>query len=262
MRATAVLGAACVAVVCYGMASPVHADDELNPVIVDVPVGTAGIGAGLRRTRSPYGGRIDERDLVPVYFYDGRRFFIHGTSLGGHLLSRGDFEIDILARYRFWRIEPDRDPFFAGLRTRRQSVDGGLALRWNRDWGEVGVEWLADLLGHHEGQELEASFRYVFDHRRWSFSPFVRLEWIDADLTDYYFGVSPAEARPGRPAYSPGAARNLGPCKPRARLRDFRRDCLGQLFVRGISKVHLHQHAARPPLKMCHAARPRRIGIF
>ena len=186
------------------------ADDELDVPLAGLPRGSAGIGAGLRRTQSPYGGRTEERDFVPLYLYDGRRFFIHGTSLGTRLAWGEDLELDFVARYRFWRIEPDRDPFFAGLDEREQSVDGGLAVRWSGDWGTFAAEWLVDLLDRHRGSELEASYSYVFRHGRWSFSPFFRLERLSGNLTSYYFGVTDAESTPERPAYSPGAALNFG----------------------------------------------------
>jgi outer membrane protein len=48
----------------------------------------------------------------------------------------------------------------------------------------------------------------------WRFGP-VRLdfgvgaEWQSDDMANYYYGVLPQEARPGRPAYAPGSAVNL-----------------------------------------------------
>jgi hypothetical protein len=54
------------------------------------------------------------------------------------------------------------------------------------------------------------SYRYTFDRGRLSFSPFITWGWTDDKLTNYYYGVSEAEARPDRPAYTPGESQWLG----------------------------------------------------
>jgi len=40
------------------------------------------------------------------------------------------------------------------------------------------------------------------------FTPGLGLRWQDSNLVNYYYGVSPAEVAPGRPAYSPGSSTN------------------------------------------------------
>jgi len=65
-----------------------------------------------------------------------------------------------------------------------------------------------DLLGRNDGTAVDAGYRYAFQAGDWSLTPGLGLRWEDSNLADYYYGVSPAEARPGRPAYSPGAVTN------------------------------------------------------
>jgi MipA family protein len=187
----------------------VRADQELELLLGDLPAGTAGIGGALRSTGEPHIGRSGDLDFVPLYIYEGRRLFVRGTSLGVHVLNGADLEFDVIARYRFWRLDPGADPRLEGLAERSQTVDAGLGLRWRTPAGEFSVEWIGDLLDRHGGHELETAYRYRFRHHRWQISPFIGLTWLDADLARYYFGVPPGQSRDDRPAYAPGRVRNL-----------------------------------------------------
>ncbi|OHY82782.1 MipA/OmpV family protein [Marinobacter sp. AC-23] len=97
----------------------------------DVPEGTVGLGAALRRGTSPYVGmdnisgvlNDNKTDLVPLYLYEGKWLFAHGTSAGAHLLKHEWLTIDLLAKYRFNRLQSDATPYFNGLRDRNQTVD-------------------------------------------------------------------------------------------------------------------------------------------
>ena len=44
---------------------------------------------------------------------------------------------------------------------------------------------------------------------RWGLIPSIGLVWQSSDFVDYYYGVTPEEALPGRPAFEGHAAVNL-----------------------------------------------------
>ena len=170
--------------------------------------GTAALGGGLRSGQSPYFASDNEDqsqvDLIPLYLYEGRYLFLRGTAGGVHVLRNDTFEFNVLTRYRFQRLDPDSNVFYEGLEERKQSIDAGIEFGLKQKWGEVKLDWVTDTLDRHNGQEVRFSYRYRFDAGPWSFSPFISWTWQDANLGDYYFGVSEAEARPDRPVYSPG----------------------------------------------------------
>jgi MipA family protein len=182
--------------------------------ITSAPEGTAGLGFGLRSGTSPYVGvnnvaSIDNDnsvDLVPLYLYEGQYLFAHGTSAGIHVVNDDRFSVDVLARYRFDRLEADADSYFFGLEDREQSVDGGLAVAFKGDWGKLRATWVVDMLDRHNGEEWDIGYRYSWRSGRWSFSPFVSYIHQDSDLTNYYYGVSASEATAGRAAYRTGSA--------------------------------------------------------
>ena len=187
--------------------------------VADIPFfssspGASALGGGLRFGQSPYlaTDNEDERqlDLIPLYLYEGKYFFARGTSGGLHMFRKDTFEFNLLARYRFQKLDPDSNIYYEGLEKRNQTLDAGLELGIRQKWGEVKVDWVTDTLGNHDGQEVRVAYRYRFDAGPWSLSPYVSWTWQDANLTNYYFGVSEAEARPDRPAYQPGESQWLG----------------------------------------------------
>ena len=178
--------------------------------VTNVPAGTTALGGGFRLGNNPYisSGESDEvpLDLVPLYLYEGKFLFAHGTSLGVHLINNDRFSLSALARWRFQQLDPSTDPIFDGLDRRHQTLDAGFAASVKSRFGELTLEGVTDTLNHHKGQELELSYRYNFERGSWLFSPFVSWGWQSDNLANYYFGVSESEATPERPAYEPGEA--------------------------------------------------------
>lgn len=174
----------------------------------NAPEGSAGLGAGLRFGQSPYlaSDNEDERqlDLIPLYLYEGKHLFFRGTGGGLHFVNTDEWEVNLYARYRFQHLDPDSNEFYQGLEERKQTLDAGFQITSTRDWGELRLSGLTDTLGKHDGQELQFSYRYRIEAGPWSISPYASVVWQDASLTNYYFGISEAEATPERPAYLPG----------------------------------------------------------
>lgn len=168
----------------------------------------------MRGGQSPYLASDSEdqrqRDLVPLYLYEGKYVFARGTAGGLHIFRNDAFEFNLYTRYRFQKLDPDSHTYYEGLEERKQSLEAGIELGLKQDWGELKLDWVTDTLDRHNGQEARFSYRYRFESGPWTFSPFINWTWQDANLTDYYFGVSEAEARTDRPAYSPGEAQWLG----------------------------------------------------
>ncbi len=204
---TAPLGA----VFCLLLANLPAASQEVAEIpFWHQPAGTAGLGGGLRFGQDPYlsSDNSDDRalDLVPLYLYEGKYFFARGASGGLHIVNNDDYQLNVMARYRFQHLDPDRNEFYEGLEERRQTLDAGVEFRMSKAWGELAVNWLTDTLDRHNGQQAQVSYRYRFETGRWSISPFITWTYQDKKLTDYYFGVSEAEARVDRPQFSAGSS--------------------------------------------------------
>jgi outer membrane protein len=177
--------------------------------IVDAPARTPGLGAGFRSARDIYIGEDERTDLIPLYLFEGKYLFAHGTSVGVHLFRNDNFSLDVLSRYRFNRLDPDGNELLQGLTPRHQSVDAGFAAGLRGRYGDLQLTWVADVLDQSNGSETDLTYRFPVDYRNWGFSPYVSAIWQEDNLTRYYYGVSPDEAAPGRPAYQPGDAFNF-----------------------------------------------------
>jgi outer membrane scaffolding protein for murein synthesis (MipA/OmpV family) len=195
---------------------PAYAQYEVAEIpFFNTPKGTAALGGGLRLGQDLYlafDDSSDQRqfDLVPLYLYNGKYLFFRGTAGGVHIIGRDNFELNLLGRYRFTKLDPDRNAFYEGLEERKQTVETGLEVRLNGGWGALNANFLTDTLNRHQGQTAGVSYRYDFDLGNFTLSPFASWTWTDDKLTNYYFGVSEVEERlPDRPAYAPGEAQWL-----------------------------------------------------
>jgi len=181
------------------------------PIII-APDGTAGLGGGLRISSDPYfsNDRQDPPlDLVPLYLYEGRWLFAHGTAGGVHFLKKDHFSFSAVAQYRFQGLDPARDSFYEGLEKRHQTVDAGFSAKFFGGWGMIDLQWVTDILNNHNGQEGQISYRYAHRRGSWLFSPFISWRYQNDKLANYYFGVSAEEARPDLPEYQVGGAQFL-----------------------------------------------------
>jgi MipA family protein len=181
--------------------------------IADPPLGSSGLGIGYRFGDSPYRGianiASDENDLnsdlVPLYLYEGRRLFARGSWAGLHLYDRPGFGVDMIARYRFDRLETEADAFYAGMQDREQTLEAGLSVYVDGRLGELSIAAVKDLLNRHSGEEYDLSYRYPVATGNWLLAPYVSLMHHSDELNDYYYGVSLDESRPQRPFYEAGS---------------------------------------------------------
>ena len=201
----------CVLILLLARAAGIFAAQEVARIpIIDAPPYTPGLGAALRPNNDIYIGGGHDLDVVPLFLYEGKYLFAHGTSAGLHAFRNDMFSLDLLVRYRFQRLDPEDDVLLDGLLERKQTMDAGISGRWRGRLGEIKAEWVTDVQDRHNGNEFELAYRYPFAWGTIQLSPFINVTWQDEDLTAYYYGVTDAEARPGRPAYTPGEAVNVG----------------------------------------------------
>ena len=165
-------------------------------------------GGGVAVTDPGYVGYTRQVTPLPLVFYHSGRFFFAGFS-AGYLLSNGEhYRFSLVAVPQINRLSADDSPQLAGIHTRRWSIAGGANLDLFGDWGRFNTGISHDLLGRNDGTAANAGYQYSFHLGDWALTPGAGLRWESAALTKYYYGVSPAEARPGRPAYAPGSASN------------------------------------------------------
>jgi MipA family protein len=164
-------------------------------------------GAGVAVTNPGYVGYSRQITPLPLVFYHNGRFFFAGFA-AGYLLANGEhYRFSVGLQPMLNRLSSSDSPQLAGIQSRQWSIAGGANLETFGDWGRLGLNVFHDLLGRNDGTGVNLGYRLPFQVGSWTLSPGLGVRWEDSKLTDYYYGVSPAEARlPGRPAYSPGSA--------------------------------------------------------
>jgi outer membrane protein len=176
--------------------------------------GGAGIGAFSRTVRSPYRGAGTQHDFLPMYLYEGDRLYFHSHSIGlkfGHVVTEPRF--DVFLRRRFEGTPyGDIPASLAGMGRREPGIDAGASAQVGGGWGIGFAEVLHDVSGASQGSELRVGYRYPWRSGRLWLRPHAILGFRNNQLNNYYYGVRPDEAMPGRDAYTArgGFAPELG----------------------------------------------------
>ena len=190
-----------------GLAS---ANGSLEPLTNLLPEpGSAGLGVVTRFEASPYLNGGTRYDVLPLYLYEGERFFLHANRGGVKLLNGGDQRLDLFVEHRLEGFPADRQPAsLSGMAMRDSGIDLGLSYRYRQPWGTLQAELLRDTGNASKGSELRLGYSYDWRSGPWMLRPSLSVAVRDAAMNNYYYGVLPGEATPERAAYAPGAGIN------------------------------------------------------
>ncbi len=192
---------------CLGNQLAVATSDPFTSII-DTP-GGAGMGFATRVENSPYRGGGTRNDLVPLYLYEGKYAYLHGYRAGLKLYDSDANRFDVYISHRFEGFPYDKIPLsIAGMAERSPGADFGASYQRSGPWGAVFTEYLHDISGASEGNELLMGYSYEWKSGRWRVQPQLMFAARDENLNNYYYGVRPGEATAQRPAYQAGSGVN------------------------------------------------------
>ena len=185
--------------------------------------GSAGMGVMTGVQTSPYRGAGTRYDLLPLYLYEGERFFLHANRVGVKLLTDGATStstntststgngqrLDLFVEQRAEGFPVNNLPVsLSGMALRKPGVDFGLSYRYRQPWGTLQADLLSDVSQTSRGSEAQLSYAYDWRSGPLTLRPSVTFALRDAKLNNYYYGVLPGEATASRPAYAAGAGIN------------------------------------------------------
>ena len=172
--------------------------------------GSAGLGFISRVEQSPYEGGDVRTDLLPLYLYEGERFYLSADRAGFKLYEEDAQRMDVYLARRLEGFPQDEvTPELEGMEYREVGVDLGLDYRITGEWGRARAALLHDVGNISNGSEIRVGYSYDFHGARWVLRPDLTLSWRDSKLNNYYFGVEPDEVEADRPAYEPGSGINV-----------------------------------------------------
>jgi len=164
------------------------------------------LGLGALWRPEYVGGDTTETKPVPLISVDYRDIvYFKLNRLGVWFWKQGQegFRIGAVAQpRRGWRRNDGNR--LSGMDTRGDSVELGVNLAWRYDRFEAEGGYLTDVSDESDGDSAYIKLRYaLMQSSTWNLAGQLGFEYLDDDVTDYYFGVPADEATPIRPAYSP-----------------------------------------------------------
>lgn len=161
------------------------------------------MGIGYLHYQRPYVGSSHWNRLVPLFSVDTRHFYVHGLKVGWRAWRSGANTLEVIAQPDALHYNATEDSALAGMTTKLATVMGGAEWLWHfQRHLALRAQALTDLLARNHGQNLSLALVGKWRAGRWFFRPRAAFDWYSSNYVDYYFGVTPAEAQPGRPVYA------------------------------------------------------------
>ena len=169
------------------------------------------LGLGVISSPRPYVGADNKITPIPLVGLTTKKFYVNGIRAGYHFVDNEKFTFDGRVNLVFAGLDPDDSPALEGMLKRDPTVEGGLVFIWKPGPYRLSTAAYTDLLGRSDGQQVELDFSrtWVLGGFRWALTPTIGAVWQSTNYIDYYYGVTPEEARPGRPVFEGHSAVNF-----------------------------------------------------
>ena len=176
--------------------------------------GELSLGLAMRAEREIYKGIGTEFEPALFFIYENGPLEIvayDGMDATLRLLGNDWLSLGASGSILFEEgYDPDDSDYFEGMDEINTLYYAGLQLVAAQGNWEASLDIQQDISGEHDGQEAELSLFYTKVFSGFELRPELNLTWKSSDVVDYFYGVSGAEARPDRPAYSPGSSFEVG----------------------------------------------------
>jgi outer membrane protein len=151
----------------------------------------------------PYVGAENSTIPGPVVELTYKKLYVQGIQAGYHFFDTQRFSLDARVGIVFNALDPEDSEFLEGMNKRRPSIEGGFVFAWKPGEYRLSTAAYTDLLGRSYGQQASVDFSrtWNFNRYQWGISPSIGFVWQSSNFVDYYYGVTPEEARPGRPPF-------------------------------------------------------------
>ncbi len=159
-----------------------------------------GLGAGVGIEQSPYKGYGSKVSPIPLAYFDDKWVRVQGAGIDLKIGSWSGVSVALRGQFALFDGYKGSDaPILNGMQNRNGAFWYGPALAWSTAFGTFSGDFL---LGGNKGERAKIAYGKSFAFGSFSIEPHVGAEWLGSKYVDYYYGVRPSEARPGRPAYN------------------------------------------------------------
>jgi outer membrane protein len=138
-------------------------------------------------------------------------FYVRDAEFSLRKIFDNDWELAGTTKLQTLGYGSSDSPALEGMARRNWTIQAGASV--GRQFGPIRIDagGQTDLLGEHGGQEYTLKFASPVVSDNWYLIPQFEVRYQSDELINHYFGVTEAEARPGRPAYQPGGAVTYSP---------------------------------------------------
>lgn len=131
---------------------------------------------------------------------------IRDDNIGIRYITDSQWEFGLVARAQLAGTSIPTDEELAGVDEKQWAVEAGPLIGWRAKPLNFQFRTYWEMPHRHDGITSELEISLPIKYSRGFFVPAVRLAYLSADYTDYYFSISAAESTPTRPVYEAGAA--------------------------------------------------------
>ena len=172
------------------------------------------LGVSLSLGQTPYVGADNSAFAYPYLtsFRDSAFtddwILIREGNLGVRWATQSGWELALMGRVQTLGLGSGDAPELQGLEDRKWTLELAPMIGY-RGWPvHINFKTYTDILDRHDGLISELALSLPYEWSRGYFVPSIRAIQYDSDFTNYYYGVSAAEARPLRPEYQADSATN------------------------------------------------------
>ncbi|MFG1506199.1 MipA/OmpV family protein [Halobacteriovorax sp. ZH5_bin.2] len=173
------------------------------------PTNQVGLGTSFSSSLYKVGDQFDI-PVVPSINYNYKRFSFRGIAASFRLFPLTNLTLTP----DFNKVEAEAGTYNDGLKERDRSLDLGITFLLPSKWFMTRFSYTHDISGRSEASKYYVSVSKAFPIEPWKGEKIVLIPGLtysqySDNWSRYYFGVSSAEARAGRPEYTPGASHQL-----------------------------------------------------
>ena len=174
----------------------------------DISDSSFSVGASVGISTGPYRDYSDKVMPLPVIEYEGAVFFFRGFDAGLKLYNSESNEVSFSVSFIPFSFKPkdSKKESLKNLNERKLSVMTNLSWVHKADWGFTLLKAGQKITGNRKGIMMAAEYGYPFQLGSTTLIISSGLEFSNADINKYYFGISSDEAsRSGLLHYNPGS---------------------------------------------------------
>lgn len=158
------------------------------------------IGAIVISGESIYVDGKTKTRFLPKVSYQNELFFVDGVEAGGFLLNNERLKITGSLAMDSHDTERGDSLRLSDMTSLDRAVDVKLGAVWRSPSVQIKANVRRDIAAHKGLQSgLELSKPMLLGNTK--ISPFIDVNWMSADTVNYYYGVSPEDAKSGRSIY-------------------------------------------------------------